>query len=331
MNSPSPRLSVMLLLLVFACASTIAGTDSPLVEKIPGAVYPEVNTARPDLPSPFMDGKGEEYIIAVTKNDEYAIVPVTLGDDRDFGPQLRAGGKDFPALAATGLHSEKELSGLKTITGRPLAEITALGRPGGLSHDGFMAADEEILSVIRGDDGLVRRMGLTHPRLARPLFHVLNLMEADLALGRWNMAHHAWEHIKGIIYNGRVVSVEAFDTKGGQQSIFDDGITGAFHLKLWREPDSEEMRYLKKKYGHLPQEAFERMVRTLSFFNTGEMEPQYIMRYGFYEGHTDWRADPVAIAFIFGLKRLPELDQAFEGELHEVLSRHFTEQQHRNR
>ena len=52
----------------------------------------------------------------------------------------------------------------------------------------------------------------------------------------------------------------------------------------------------------------------------------YIQRYGFYEGHTDYRADPLAIAFILGLKSLPEIEQAFPGRLRDALARHFTEQ-----
>ena len=53
-----------------------------------------------------------------------------------------------------------------------VAEITDLARPGGLSTEGFLASDEDILSVLRGDDALVRAMGLTHAELARPLLHV---------------------------------------------------------------------------------------------------------------------------------------------------------------
>jgi len=54
------------------------------------------------------------------------------------------------------------------------------------------------------------------------------------------------------------------------------------------------------------------------------MVPFYIMRYGFYEGHTDYRADPIAIAFIFGLKSLVEIEAVFPGRLHEMLTAHFT-------
>jgi len=49
------------------------------------------------------------------------------------------------------------------------------------------------------------------------------------------------------------------------------------------------------------------------------------MRYGFYEDHTLWRADPIAISFIFGFKSLEELDVIFEGKLFKTLSEHFTE------
>jgi len=64
----------------------------------------------------------------------------------------------------------------------------------------------------------------------------------------------------------------------------------------------------------------------LTFIHTGEMVPYYIMRYGFYEGHTDYRADPIAIAWLFGLKSLEELDEAFEGKLYEALTAHFTKE-----
>jgi hypothetical protein len=121
------------------------------------------------------------------------------------------------------------------------------------------------------------------------------------------------------------VEVIAYDTKGGQQSIFDDGIMGAFHIKLWRQPDQKDLSLLEKSYSHLEKERFDAMVRQLSYFNTGEMQPQYIMRYGFYEGHTGWRADPVAIAYIFGLVELPELLAIFDGELDKVLLDHYVE------
>jgi hypothetical protein len=52
------------------------------------------------------------------------------------------------------------------------------------------------------------------------------------------------------------------------------------------------------------------------------------MRYGFYEGHTDYRADPVAISFIFGLRSLQEIEVAFKGNLNKVLTEHFKKFNH---
>jgi len=56
---------------------------------------------------------------------------------------------------------------------------------------------------------------------------------------------------------------------------------------------------------------------------TGEMQPFYIYRYGFYEGHTSWRINPIAIALMFGLKPIEEIEAAFAGQLPRVLKQHF--------
>jgi hypothetical protein len=287
------------------------------------ALYPATNAVRPELPSPFVAASGEVYVTAYTIEEEFAIIPVGLSDDRGFSPQLLVDTADFPTLARTGLHSEAELDQTTTITGRSVQEITALARPGALSQGGFLAADENILDVIRGDNAIVGRMKLTHPQLATPLFHVLNMIDTDLSLDRWNRAVHRWEHICYFLYNGQEVWVEAEDTKGGQQSIFADGITGGFHIYIRRDFSPAEEQYLADHYGYLTLEAQEVLRNCLSSFHMGEMQAQYIMRYGFYEGHTFWRTDPVAIAFIFGLRSLPELDRQLGGDLYRVLTTSF--------
>jgi len=109
--------------------------------------------------------------------------------------------------------------------------ITCTGRPNAYSISGFMADDEDIISVLKGDNKLVQAMGLTQPQMAKPLFHVWNLILLEYEPGNW----------------GR-----------------------------------------------------------------------------FYEGHTDYRCDPIAIAFIFGLKSIEEIDTAFEGNLYVNLKQHFT-------
>jgi hypothetical protein len=261
----------------------------------------------------------------VTKDNKHAIIPVTLSNNKGICKQLIIDSLDFPDLVKNGLHSEKNLNQLQTITGWSLDTITKLGRPEGLSHSGFMAKDENILSVIKGDNQIVKKLKLTHPQLATPLFHVLNMMDIDLSLNRWNMARHQWDNITAFKYKGEKVHVEAYDTKGGQQSIFNDGIQGSFHIKLWHEFDASELEFLNEHYGHLTAESLEAFKKGLRFLNIGEMQPQYIMRYGFYEGHTYWRACPIAISFIFGFKSLEELDNLFEGKLEEITTQHHIE------
>jgi hypothetical protein len=151
------------------------------------------------------------------------------------------------------------------------------------------------------------------------------MMDTDLSLDRWNMARHRWENIVYFYYNNQKVFVEAEDTKGGQKSIFDDDIEGGFYIKLWREFSERELQYLSKHYQHLAPAELAVLKTHLSVINTGEIEPQYIMRYGFYEGHTFWRTDPIAITFIFGLTSLEEIDQIANGKLYELLTTHFIE------
>ena len=312
---------IFVLLLALPCKSQIKIIQ---VDEIPYLVYPKVIDNKPNLPSPFVTNNQEEYVVAVTKDQKYAIINVSLNND-GICPQLIIDAKDFPELAEFGLHSEKRLNELTSITGRSLDEITELGRPNALSQAGFMAHDETILSVIKGDNRLVGKLGFKHPELAKPLFHVLNMMQADLSLNRWNMAKHKWENILYFYYNNNKVFVDVEDTKGGQKSIFDDNIEGGFYIKLWREFNLQEIQYLKQHYSHLSPDEINDLKAGLGLINAGEMQPQYIMRYGFYEGHTYWRTDPMAISFIFGLRSLPELSKLFDFKLNDILSAHYAE------
>ena len=323
----NPILSISTGLLALFIFPAIMGLQCKLQERnqttfIP---YPETNMTKPDIPSPFTDTEGKEWVVAVTKENQFAVMDVSLSNDKGICQQLVVDTADFPSLAKTGLHDNNQLQNLETITGRNISEITRLGRPGQLSQGGFMAADETIVDVLVADNQLVSKLGLTHPKMAKPLFHVLNMMDHDLNLNRWNMAIHEWDNIRQFFYNGQLVQVKAYDTKGGQLSIFNDQLKGAFHIKLWRDLTDEELHFLKDHYEHLSEKEFETLINRLSFFNTGELEPQYIMRYGFYEGHTFWRADPLAIAFIFGLKPLEEMESIFEGKLFSILTEPFTE------
>lgn len=290
-------------------------------------LHPEMLAEAPEIPSPLTTGDGREIIVSFSRDDRYSLVPVTVenGESLDYrngqwygkGRQLDVDSFDFPVLAGTGLHSETELDQTETITGVPVAEITRIGRPEAYSTAGFMSRDEEIVSVLRGDNGLVRRLGLTHPQCARPLFHVFNLIQS----GRRDSER---ANVGGILYNGRKVHLEFRGSKGWQESVFDDEILGYWEIDIRRELDQEEQAFLSSRYPHLTEGEMAELREKLAHIHTGEMVPFYIMRYGFYEGHTSYRADPIAIASLFGLRSIPEIESAFEGKLYEVLRDHFS-------
>ena len=291
--------------------------------------YPKMLDSRPDIPSPYTTRDGTEVVTALMKDGKFALVPVTVEIGRplnykenkwDKGRQLEVDAADFPRLARTGLHSEAELNRTKMITGRSVVEITDLGRPERSSGAGFMASDEDIISVLKGDNRLVAELGLTHPQMARPLFHVWNMILTDYKIGR---LARFWDYIECIFYNGRKVSAKGEGSRGWQESVFDDEILGMYQFEMWRELSPEERAFLKEKYPNLTEDQMAELIKKLTRIHTGEMVPYYIMRYGFYEGHTDYRADPIAIAFIFGIKSLEEIEAAFQGRLYEALTQHF--------
>lgn len=301
--------------------------DSKAVE-----FYPRTTADRPSIPSPCKLPDGTEVVVVFTKDRQYAIVPVTVENgplnlpygSRGIGKgrQIEVNENDFPTLAATGLHSQEQLPAVKTITGKAVAEITRIGRPEMYSGEGFMAADEDIISVLKGDNRLVKRLALTHPQTARPLFHIWNLILKEYELHRIG---RSWDNFQHILYNGKKIRFgEVHPTRGFQQSIFNDEIMGAFQINFFRDLEEYERTFLLANYPNLTENQMAELIEKLSHILTGEMEPYYVMRYGFYEGHTGYRVDPIAIAFIFGLKTLEEIEAAFPGQLYNVLTMHFT-------
>lgn len=295
------------------------------------AVYPSPLPSGVAPSSPGTTREGHEYLVVRTAAGARSVVLVTVENGPlnlqygagkiGKGEQVKVNAGDFPTLAATGLHSPAELEHTAAITGKPVGEITRLGRPGMASGIGFLAEDEDILSVLRGDNELVRRLGLKHPDLARPLFHVWNLLLRQYELGKLGRFK---DDVGSIWYHEREIHVRSQRTKGFQESIFNDEIKGAFDIELWRELDAGEREFLNAAYVHLSAAEREAMMGRLTRLRTGEMQPYYIMRYGFYEGHTEYRVDPIAIAVTFGLKPLSEIEKAFPAEVDRALTNHFT-------
>jgi hypothetical protein len=288
-------------------------------------LYPHTYDGMPQISSPYTKKDGTEIVVAFLKDKKYACLPVTVengeplnygrgGGQMGKGNQLLVDADDFPTLAETGLHSQIELDQTKTITGRSVGMITEIGRPERSSGAGFMGNDEDLISVLQGDNRLVRKMGLTHPQVAKALFHV------------WNLVYLPYQEVEYLVYNGKKIFFQIEGGRGWQESIFDDEILGQHRLKIWRELEDVEKEYLTKRYSHLKGEQLEELIENLSIIATGEMLFYYIMRYGFYEGHTDFRTDPIAVAYIFGLRSLEEMDDALGGNLYEALHGHFTKE-----
>jgi len=317
-------ISLYAFLMIF---SSIKGQDPKL--------YPFLYDSKPEVPSPFNLNDTTETILVITKENKYGVVPVTMENGKPLlysykvgtlmgkDQQLAVGGADFPPLAKTGLHSEEQLDSKTLITGIPVDVINCTAWPNGYSFAGFMAADEDIISVLKGDNGLVRKMGLTHPQMAKPLFHVWNLILKETELGNWA---RFYDNIKCIIYNNNVLDFSASGSKGWQISIFFDEVQGKYNIHIDRELTAVENKYLDAQYSHLNNEERVLLKKKLSTLDFSEMNPYYIMRYGFYEGHTEYRCDPIAIALIFGLRSLEEIDNVFDGKLFEILTSHFLPQ-----
>jgi hypothetical protein len=296
-------------------------------------LYPYVYPVRPDIDSPLILEDGTEIVLAETKNMEYAIIPVTVENGKPllysckidwlFGKdsQLEIDVGDFPILARTGLHDENQLDRKDRITGISVAAINAIGRPDGFSYAGFMAEDEDVIAVLKGDNRLVRAMGLTHPQLAKTLFHIWNIVLKEIELGNWD---RFYDHIRFVYYKGYKISFKADGSKGWQVSIFQDEVQGSFSLDINRELLPEEKAYLENKYTHLTAFQLAELESKITTVHFSEMLPFYIMRYGFYEGHTAYRCDPVALAFIFGLKSLKEIDHDLGENLHAIVTTHYT-------
>jgi hypothetical protein len=296
-------------------------------------LYPNVLDKRPTIPSPYLTEKGTEILTAILKNRKYVFIPVTVENGKPLhyshrvstvygkDQQLHVNRGDFPTLARTGLHAEAELDGKSMITGISVDLITYIGRPERLSGAGFMADDENVISVLKGDNDLVRKLGLTHPQMARPLYHVWNMILQEIKCGKLGR----FSGIQCFFYNGNKVTLRAERMKGWQISIFQDEIQGRFDIHVQRMLTAAERSFLRDKYPHLSDTQMVELEERITRLHFSEMDPYYIMRYGFYEGHTSYRADPIAIACIFKLKSVEEIENAFRGSLYRALINHFTD------
>ncbi len=318
--------------IVLSMSYFVLSAQSRYLHKLPVHATANLHTAAafytemPGLPSPFVTEQGREMILIKTQSNVFCWLDGTVENGQPFnykkrlfgkGMQLQTAEKDFPHFAKTGIHTEKELGNAKLINGRSVAQITVDARPWASSGVGFVAGDETIISVIYGDNRMVKNLGLTHPDMARPLFHFWNISRNFDSL-------EENKKVKSMIYNGHEVEFEIRGSRGWQESIFNDEILGTGHIELWRELTNEELDFLAQNYVHLHPEHFEKLKRELSCIHTGEMVLFYINRYGFYEGHNEYRVDPVSVAMVFGLRSLEDVHRAAGGDLYTYFTSHYT-------
>ena len=315
------RLNLFCIFNFFLCLIFLSNSRAQEVE-----LFPKKYKTLPDIASPATLKNGTEVIINISGSGEYSVLPVTQEKGEIYsclygfygkGNQMWIAEPDFHSLGKTGLHSVEELDKETMITGRSLEVINFISRPGRFSHDGFLAEDENIISVLKGDNRVVGEMGLLHSQMAKPLFHVWNALLLDF-LGR--------KDTMTIYYNSNKIRIFRIAGKGYQESIFHDEIEGKNDIHIWRDLNKEELSVLRNSYVSLTDDKFKFMIDKLTHLHISEMSPFYIMRYGFYEGHTSFRAEPLAVAIIFGLKTVNEIDTLFNRDLYTLLNQHFTEE-----
>jgi len=324
---------LLLLLVLSSCKTGIYKNSLDKVQSGDLRIIPEYFSDKPELPSPALSEDKREMVLVKLNDERYTFIDATVENGEPFdykrslygkGNQLLADKEDFPSLAHKGIHSDDELRSTKLITGRSVSQITVDGRPWGSSGVGFMADNETIMSVIYADNRTVKSMGLTHPDIARPLFHLYNISRE---VGNYSIDNVTGDRMQmeRMIYNGREINVKITGSRGWQESIFNDEILGSGHIEISREADEAELEFLERNYGNLPGDKFVALKRLLFNIHTGEMVLFYINRYGFYEGHTEYRVDPVSVALIFGIRPIEEVHRACAGDLHGYFNNTFIE------
>jgi hypothetical protein len=328
-----PIISCLFVLLLISCNQDRYKTTLSEITTKNLKFAPECYNENPKLASPAISETGRELVLIKTKNDRFTWMDATVENGEPFnykeqlygkGNQVLADKEDFPHFTRRGVHSEKELINTKTITGRSVSQITVDGRPWRSSGVGFLADDETIMSVISADNRTVKKLGLTHPDIARPLFHFWNITRD---FDKFCTDPVIKERIEpdALIYNGNEVKFEIQGSRGWQESIFNDEILGTGHIKIWRELNAKEIDFLQTNYSQLSPDQFKQLQKMISWFHTSEMVFFYINRYGFYEGHNEYRPDPITVALVFGLTSIEDAHFAVGGDLYNYFNMHFTQ------
>jgi hypothetical protein len=189
------------------------------------------------------------------KLEEFCIKPVAPKKDARTG--FVVGGKNATEL----------IKRVTEINGKSIADLEKAMRPGAASEEGFLGMDEQLLDVMATDNRyVIEELGSTHQELARHL-HAMG------AVWGWQDKNKQLE--APFLYHGRKFKVVGIDTRGFQDSPFDDGTKSGSNVTVHNLSNGKKVEY-------------------------GLLVPYMVERYGFYEGKgTSYRLDPRKVAEVF--------------------------------
>jgi hypothetical protein len=178
-------------------------------------------------------------------------------ESKDAKTGFLVGGKNTTAV----------IRGLTHINDIKVPDLERVMRPKKLSQAGFLGPDEKLLDILAADnDYVVGKLGLTHQELARHL-HAMGALAASL--------RKRFDDRVEILYHGRRYQVVREDTKGLQDSPFEDGTKSGSNVSVKNLTNGKEIRY-------------------------GLLVPYMVDRYGFYEGKgTSYRVEPARVVEVF--------------------------------
>ena len=172
-------------------------------------------------------------------------------------------------------NSSSVINSLKNIAGDSIATIESKARPCAYTHwhdcseGGFIDSKESFLKVLLNDAQTVSSRGFTHHQLAAPLIQMRELTEncqGGKSSGQCRLGN-------------QVFDVNVAMTLGYQESVFSDGLRSNSVVNVKNHDTGETIEY------------------------DGDLLPNYIDMYGFYEGHTPYRLSPEKIISFFKLKK----------------------------
>lgn len=269
--------------------------------------------------------------------------PVTVIGATTFSTPIGAtttsvGATTMPAAAAVNAPAgpsamAADISSLDSLThlnGVPIATIEARAKPGGWSTGGFIGRDETFLGVLQRDWKTISLLGLTHTEMADHLRTIRagarafygeqsGVTSYDYTQFPGMKALVEGMHGASFVHRPQTIRVTVETYGGHQEDIFKTG--GRMQLNQGVVVDSEwnwcrDFVYQNTTTGQkitVPYGLFE-----------------YIRRYGFYEGTTAYRVDPLQLISVITGERREDIQMFLQMREVEALIPKFGTQENGN-